>query len=123
MSTSSLVRLSGLAGLIGGSLWIVVAIAFSAFLAGKPESVTALTGTWSIINGIDLFLGSIFVSLALIGLYARQAREIGGYGLVCLPCKPFWVWLCFSAFAGGTCLSCRMLLRALRYFWTLSRKI
>lgn len=82
MVSSRLIRLSGLAGMLGGSLWVLVALAFTYFLAGKPESVTALTRIWTFINTLDLFLGSVLVFLALIGLYAHQSKALGVFGLI-----------------------------------------
>jgi hypothetical protein len=81
MSSSNLIRWSGLAALVGGVLLIVENVAEFIFYGDQPESVAALTNAWVILSVLAL-VGVVLISLALVGLYARQAEQTGTLGLV-----------------------------------------
>lgn len=81
MSSSNLIRWSGLAALAGAVLLVVFDGLEFALLAGKPESETAATSAWIIVHGSILF-GVVLAFLGLVGLYARQAEQAGTLGLV-----------------------------------------
>lgn len=80
MSTSNLIRWSGLSALLGGLLLIVVNVAEFLFYGGQPESVTATTSAWLILSTLAL-VGVVLILLGLVGLYARQAEQAGTLGL------------------------------------------
>jgi len=80
--------LAGLAGVVSGVLMILLDFAFIAFFGNQPERVAAATTTWLIL--LDLSIVATYLSLlALIGLYARQAEEIGGFGLAAFVVASF----------------------------------
>lgn len=81
MSSSNLIRWSGLAALVGGVLLIVENVAEFIFYGDQPESVAALTNAWVILSVLAL-VGVVLISLGLVGLYARQAEQTGTLGLV-----------------------------------------
>lgn len=83
MSAGTLVRLSGLAGILAGSLIILAEIL--AMAAGvmnmSAMARTPLSPAWVPLNLLEMF-GVILLLLALVGFYARQAAVAGGLGLV-----------------------------------------
>jgi hypothetical protein len=81
MSSSYLIRWSGLAALVGGVLLIGENIAEFIFYGDQPESVVALTNAWVILSVLAL-VGVVLIFLGLVGLYARQAEQTGTLGLV-----------------------------------------
>ena len=81
MSSSNLIRWSGLAALLGGVLWVIVPVVFLISFGDQPESVKAITSTWTIVFAFDL-LASVLIFLGLVGLYARQVEETGVLGLI-----------------------------------------
>ncbi len=79
MSTSSLIRWSGLALVLGGLL-------VAAHLLSHPDTQVAgahlaMSSGWSISHSLH-FYGAIFVLLGVVGLYARQADRAGGLGVI-----------------------------------------
>jgi hypothetical protein len=81
MSSSNLIRWSGLAALVGGLLWVVIEIAFLIIIGDQPESVAATTSAWEILL-VPVLVGNMLIFLGLVGLYARQVAETGVLGLV-----------------------------------------
>lgn len=81
MSSSNLIRWSGLAALVGGVLWVILPVVFLISFGDQPESVKAVTSTWTIVFALDL-LASVLIFLGLVGLYARQVEETGVLGLI-----------------------------------------
>ena len=81
MSSSNLIRWSGLAALVGGVLWVVLDVAFFIIIGDQPESVVADTSAWVILLVLAL-VGSMLIFLGLVGLYARQVAETGVLGLI-----------------------------------------
>ena len=81
MSSSNLVRWSGLSALIGGVIFIILDILESVLFAGLPESEAALTASWIVVQ-VGFIVAALLISLGLVGLYARQAEQAGTFGLV-----------------------------------------
>ena len=81
MKRKNMLQLSGLAGVVSGILLILLDFAFIAIFGDQPERVAATTTSWLIL--LDLSIIAIYLGLlALIGLYARQVKETGWFGLV-----------------------------------------
>lgn len=81
MSTSNLIRWSGLAALVGGVLGVVLDVVDGVLIGGQPDSVAAATNAWIIINALWILLLAL-ISLGLVGAYARQAEQAGTLGLI-----------------------------------------
>lgn len=81
MSSSNLIRWSGLATFIGGILVVVINVTFFVLIGDQPESVAAATSTWVILFVLSL-VATVLVFLGLVGLYAYQAETAGTLGLV-----------------------------------------
>jgi hypothetical protein len=83
MSAGTLLRLSGLAGIVAGCLIIISEILamFVGLMDMATMAKTPLSPTWVPLNLLQLF-GVILLLLALVGLYARQAAAAGGLGLI-----------------------------------------
>ena len=81
MSSSNLIRWSGLAAMVGGVLWVILPVVFLVSFGDQPGSVAASTTTWTLVHIFDL-LASILIFLGLVGLYARQAEKAGALGLI-----------------------------------------
>ena len=50
MSTSHLIRWSGLAALLGGALFALFAVVEFALFSGQPQSAVVATGAWGIVQ-------------------------------------------------------------------------
>jgi hypothetical protein len=80
MSSSELIRWSGLAAVAGGvSLAIAEVVALSFF--GYDFSRTATTGTYALYSVLVMITG-VLLPLGLVGLYVRQLEASGPLGLV-----------------------------------------
>ena len=80
MSSSQLIRWSGLAAVAGGvSLAIAEVVALSFF--GSDFSRTATTGTYALYSVLIMITG-VLLPLGLVGLYVRQSEAAGPLGLV-----------------------------------------
>jgi hypothetical protein len=80
MSSSELIRWSGLAAVAGGvSLGIAELVALSFF--GFDFSQTATTGTYAVYSVLIMITG-VLLPLGLVGLYVRQSEAAGPLGLV-----------------------------------------
>ena len=79
MSSSELIRWSGLAAVAGGvSLGIAELVALSFF--GFDFSQTATTGTYALYSLLIMITG-VLLPLGLVGLYVRQSEAAGPLGL------------------------------------------
>ena len=79
MSSSELIRWSGLAAVAGGvSLGIAELVALSFF--GFDFSQTATTGTYAVYSVLIMITG-VLLPLGLVGLYVRQSEAAGPLGL------------------------------------------
>jgi hypothetical protein len=82
MSSSNLMRWSGLAALVGGALLIVSEVLNAALFPAEPGSeVMATDASWFIVQIMGL-VALLLIALGLAGLYARQAQETGTLGLI-----------------------------------------
>jgi len=85
MSSSNLIRWSGLVALVGGVLVIVTDVAEFILFGGQTFDVAVTTRAWFfLVQGLEL-VSFLLVLLGLIGLYARQAERTGSLGLIRLP--------------------------------------
>jgi len=103
MSSSTLIRWSGLAALVGFALLAVVdLVSVFAFPENVATSVAATSNTWlvlHVLNIIALLLGLV----GLVGLYARQAEKAGILGLIAflltfLGIAPRYAWQWIETF-------------------------
>ncbi len=81
MTAWRLFRWAGLAGVISGLLAIGTDFLFWVSFRDQPTRVSAASGSWSLLLFIS-FVAAFLGLLALFGLYARQVRESGGFGLM-----------------------------------------
>ena len=80
MTSSELIRWSGLAAIVGGvSLVIAEFVTLSFF--GYDFSTTAITGTYALYSVLIMVTG-VLLPLGLVGLYANQSDASGPLGLV-----------------------------------------
>ena len=82
MSSSNIIRLSGLAAVLGSVLFLVAELLSFAtetedFRRGEWATSTPFLLTWSL-----FLLGGVLLQIGLVGLYVRQAEAAGIYGLV-----------------------------------------
>ena len=81
MSSSNLIRWSGLAAMLAGVLLLVAALLDLAVDPGEPASVRVTTGVYSFQSAVNL-LAVVLLLIGLVGLYARQSEAAGLLGLV-----------------------------------------
>jgi hypothetical protein len=88
MSRTRLLHWSGLSGVVGGVLLILLDVAFLVSFGDQPERVAAATTTWLILLDLSI-IATYLALLALIGLYARQVEETGRFGLAAFVMASF----------------------------------
>src|SRR5215472_1105442 len=96
MSMSRVMRLSGLAALVGYALYAVVA--FVLFFS-IPENVAlsvASTSTFWFVTHLLWIIAMLLGLLGLLGIYARQAEKIGVLGLIAVLIA-FFGWALYTA--------------------------
>jgi hypothetical protein len=82
MSSSSLIRLGGLAALVGFVLMDILEVVYQfAFPDTVAKSVTGASNTWFVVN-LLYTIALLICLLGLVGLYARQAEQTGVLGLI-----------------------------------------
>jgi uncharacterized membrane-anchored protein len=85
MSSSNLIRLGGLAALLGGVLLTIRGVLLVFYIGREtddvPLSEVATTWSFTLTNGLAL-LGFMLLLVGLIALYAWQAEAAGTLGLV-----------------------------------------
>jgi hypothetical protein len=81
MSSSNLIRWSGLVALIGGVLFVILDVVDFISFGNQPFTAVATTGVWTIAQGAYI-VAAIFITLGLVGLYVCQAQQTGTLGLV-----------------------------------------
>jgi hypothetical protein len=84
VSSSSLLRLGGLAAMVGGVLLVIsglVQLVLNLFFS-SPGTVSGLAITASSIQLALALLGQPLVALGLVGLYVRQSAATGIFGLI-----------------------------------------
>lgn len=80
MTSSSLIRWSGLAALLGGALLLISDLLGLTIVSGDLAEA-ATTNAYLVDNGVRL-LGGMLLLVGLVGLYARQTEISGALGLV-----------------------------------------
>jgi hypothetical protein len=80
MSSSHLIRWSGLALIVGGVLLIVTDF-LELLVVGYDLVETATTGTYAVVTVLTL-LGTVLLLVGLVGLYVCQSEAAGLLGLV-----------------------------------------
>jgi hypothetical protein len=81
MSSSTLIRCSGLAAILGGALLVITDLGLALILGGSAT----YTGTTAEQTASVLFLiGKILIVVALVGLYLYQMEAAGRFGLFAL---------------------------------------
>jgi hypothetical protein len=81
MSSSNLIRWSGLAALVGGVLIFISDVLNAVLFPSEPGSAIMLTSIWFIVQLLGL-LALVFIGLGLVGLYTCQAQRAGILGLI-----------------------------------------
>lgn len=81
MSSSNLIRWSGLAALIGGLMIAILEVFEYVLYGGEPDSAAAATGTFLTIYVLYM-VAIVLIFLGLVGLYARQAEKAGTFGVI-----------------------------------------
>src|SRR3712207_1178851 len=80
LSTSNLIRWSGLANVAGGVL-LVVSDFLELPLLGYGLGAAAITDTYALVNMMVL-IGTVLLLMGLVGLYVGQSEPAGVLGLV-----------------------------------------
>jgi hypothetical protein len=82
MSSSNLIRWSGLAAMVAGALWVVGDLLnLTVLFSPEPFSEEAQTGSYVFRQALFL-LGVMLLLVGLVGLYARQSQPAGALGFV-----------------------------------------
>jgi len=83
LSASTLLRWSGMAGIVSAVLVIIAEVVARSFglMSMEEMAITPLAPSWVPLNLMEL-LGLAAMLLALVGLYASQAAAIGKFGFV-----------------------------------------
>src|SRR5918992_153692 len=80
MSSSNLIRWSGLASMVGGGL-LIISDFLELLLVGYNFGGAATTGTYALTTVLTL-LGTVLLLVGLVGLYLGQVGTAGLLGLV-----------------------------------------
>src|SRR5215208_4567223 len=81
MSSSDLIRWSGLAAMVGGALWAVGAFFDLMYFSPQPMSEVVPTSSF-LFQQVLYLLGATLLLIGLVELYARQSQAAGALGLV-----------------------------------------
>jgi hypothetical protein len=81
MSSSNLIRWSGLAALVGGVLIVISDVLNAVFFPSEPGTEVMLSSTWFIVQILGL-VALAFITLGLVGMYTRQTQRAGILGLI-----------------------------------------
>jgi hypothetical protein len=81
MSSSNLIRRSGLAAFVGGTLFVILDIMETLLLGNQAYVEAAATSAWLIVQIVYIFAIAL-IAMGLVGLYVRMARETGTLGLI-----------------------------------------
>ncbi len=103
MTSSILIRWSGLAALVAGVMVVILEVLFVVLVGDLPESVAALTGAWVPLLLLGL-VAIVLTLLGLVGLYAYQTEQAGALGLVAFLIAFVGTALLFGFFWAGTFL-------------------
>ena len=80
MYSSDLIRWSGLAAILGGTLLLISDLLSLTVFSGDPVEI--VTTSAYLIDGGTRLLAGVLLLLGLVGLYARQSEASGALGLV-----------------------------------------
>ena len=80
MSSSNLIRWSGLAAMLAGVLLLVAALLDLVVGPGEPISLRVTTGVYTFQSAVNL-LAVVLLLIGLVGLYARHRRPPVSSGL------------------------------------------
>ena len=81
MSSSNLIRWSGLVALIGGGLFVILDVVDFISFGNQSFTEVATTSIWIIVQGAYV-VAAVLITLGLVGMYVYQAQEAGTLGLV-----------------------------------------
>lgn len=81
MSSSNLIRWSGLAAVAGGVLIVISDVLNAVLYPSEPGSEAMLTSTWFIVQMLGL-VALVLITLGLVGMYATQVQQTGTLGLL-----------------------------------------
>jgi hypothetical protein len=81
MSSENLMRLSGLAALVGGALLVVFDLLNVVLFPGQHGVDMITTNSWFIVQILGP-IALILITIGLVGLYTNQAQQAGILGLV-----------------------------------------
>jgi hypothetical protein len=81
MTSSNLIRWSGLSALVGGALAVAFDVINAVLFPGEQGSQVMLTSSWFIVQILGL-VALALITLGLVGLYACQAQRAGTLGLI-----------------------------------------
>jgi hypothetical protein len=81
MSSSNLIRWSGLAALVGAVLLAILEVIEFATFGSQSDSAAAATSAFLYVNALYI-VAILLIFLGLVGLYARQAEQAGTLGVI-----------------------------------------
>ncbi|MGD2155966.1 MAG: hypothetical protein PVG14_04510 [Anaerolineales bacterium] len=81
MSSSKLIRWSGMAALVGGLLLVIASILESVLFGTQPNSAAMASGSWIIVE-VVFIAAEVLIILGLVGLYVSQAEKAGNLGAI-----------------------------------------
>jgi hypothetical protein len=96
MSSSRLIRLGGLAALVGFALYTIVAFVLFFSIPENEALSVASTSTFWFVMHVLWIIAMLLGLLGLIAVYARQAEKIGVLGLIAVL-MAFFGWALYTA--------------------------
>jgi hypothetical protein len=99
MSSSNLIRWSGLSALVGGALIVVSDVLNAVLFPGETGNQVMLTSTWFSVQILGL-VALALITLGLVGLYACQAQLAGTLGLIAFGIAFAGMLMVFGLFWG-----------------------
>lgn len=96
MSSSRLIRLGGLAALVGFALYTIVAFVLFFSIPENEALSVATTSTFWFVTHVFWIIGMLLGLLGLTAVYARQAEKTGILGLIAVL-MAFFGWALYSA--------------------------
>lgn len=80
MSSSNLIRLGGLAAVVGGVLFVLAELLY--LVVGMSPSAENFSSGSAIVQGVLFLLGGVLLLGGLLGLYTARSENLGTLGLV-----------------------------------------
>jgi hypothetical protein len=81
MSSTNLIRWSGLANILAGILLVLFSLLHPPEVSPPPDPAVVLNSPWALIHTL-VMLAAVFILLGLVGTYARQIQKTGLFGLI-----------------------------------------